>query len=120
MLHKDISLNPSSFVEVLRMLFKPEGDEKLEKKETKDMKETTIFGRSNLAWDLLKSWQTIPGTNDDGSINYNILINWIKETKKLLTKFKRESAGLEVIGELFGRCNNDKSWPKESISKVIT
>jgi len=70
-----MSSNPSSFVEVIRMIYKPKDDEEMKKEETKGMNKNEIEIRFNFAWDLLKSWKTIPGTNDKGIIDYNNLKN---------------------------------------------
>ncbi|MBZ0204492.1 MAG: hypothetical protein K8I03_15880 [Ignavibacteria bacterium] len=119
LLHNDMSLNAKSFVDVIKMIFKPKDDEELQKEETKGLTENQIINRYRAAYDLLSSFKTIPGKDKNGKIDYQTLLSWVKNVIKLSKKSKREYHGKYFIGELFAKGIEKDSLPLEEICRVI-
>ncbi|MDE0498542.1 MAG: hypothetical protein OXH86_14435 [Acidimicrobiaceae bacterium] len=51
-----------------------------------------------LAFSVLRSWRTVPGSQRDGSIDATALNGWIDEARRLLAKRRRLDIGDEYIG----------------------
>lgn len=119
LLHEDMSLNATSFVDVIKMIFKPKDAEELQKEETKGLTENQIFNRYRAAYDLLSSFKTIPGKDSEENIDFSFLLNWVKDVIRLSKENKREYHGYYFIGELFAKSIEKDSLPPDAICKVI-
>lgn len=117
-LHKDIATNPSSFVDYLQMIFLANNEEQREaEKEEREKKQ----GLDRAAYHVLDSWETIPGTDEDGNIDYNYLKEWIAEARKLAEAAGRiEVADMEIAKILACyKSNEGEAWPSDGICEII-
>lgn len=120
LLYKRMCDNPEFFVEVLRAIFKPKNDINLEKKETEGLTKEYINSRSSAAYDLLKSFKIIPGEDEKGIIDFNILKIWVDKVRILCKNYKREYIGDYQIGELLAYSKVvDEIWPQDAVCEII-
>ena len=116
-IHKEISNNPESFIEVLKWLYRANNDEQneAEKEEKKDMPGLGMAG-----YHLLESWETMPGTKEDGSIDYSYLKEWIATVRKQAEQVGRiEVADVEIAKILACYKAKDGVWPSDDICEII-
>lgn len=119
LLHKDLSEHPESFVQLIRWIYKPKDDEEMSKEETKGLSEKQIERRFKAAYDLLGSFKTIPGIDENGKIDKDILLEWVYKVINLSRDAKREYHGYYYIGELFAKGINWLKPPPNEICEVI-
>jgi len=119
LLHKDMSINPKSFVDVIKMMFKPTDNEVTQTEEAENYSEIQLVNRFKAAYNLLKSFTTIPGTMEDGKIDYEILLKWVKDVIKFSIINKREYYGYYYIGDYFAKGIEKDSIPPPEVCQVI-
>jgi len=73
------------------------------------------------AWQVLHKWRTIPGLQDDGSIDAQHLDKWVSNARLLLTDLDRDDVGDELIGQLLSGSPNgsDGAWPAEPVRDLV-
>lgn len=60
------------------------------------------------------SWDRVPGSRDDGTVDEDALLAWVEKARKLAEQKDRLERCDSKIGELFARHNHkeaDGSWP---------
>ena len=118
-LHDELSNNPDFFIEVLKFVYMPKNKDLIEE----DHKETSneiILRRAEKAYELLKSWKKIPGTNPDGSIDEFHLLKWIETVRALATIADRIEVADIQIGQILAQSpENIPDWPPEVICNII-
>lgn len=115
-LHKMLSTNATFFIEIMMQLYKPasllEQDESTEESKNK----------SQMAWELIYSWKTPPGLNDDGSVDIEQFDSWIIEARRLAVKVDREGICDQKIGEVLyflPEDDEDGNWPHRCLRKLL-
>jgi hypothetical protein len=119
MLHQELSNKPEFFAEVIKYVYKPKNKDIKEEEEElpKELKEQ----RALLAWELLHSWKTVPGSDDSGKIDYQKLESWINKARKLCIETDRLEICDNHIGQVLAHAIPDKdgNWPPEEVCKII-
>lgn len=119
LLHAEMAKVPKFYFDIIKAIYKPKDDIELELEEKEGLSEEAVINRSNVCWKILRSFETIPGDNDN-VINYDILKNWVDEVIKLSKEAKRETITLDKIGELLAYSQPmDNVWPPEPVCKII-
>ena len=116
-LYKEIANNPTSFVEILKWIYKPNNEEQIEIEKTNNHRvELGLAG-----YQLLENWITIPGTDESGNIDYNHLYSWIEEVRKQANSIGRIEVADAEIAKVLACYNrkNKKVWPSDEICKII-
>ena len=93
-LHRALAEDPAFFVRILSLAFRARGEEPADLSEPEQI-------RARNAHALLESWQTVPGTGADGSIDPEALGAWVQETCRLLADANRTEIGEQYIGRVF-------------------
>lgn len=116
-LNRALEESPTFFAEVVSWLYKPENDS-LE--EIRDLSETFIRNRARNADELLDSWSHLPGENSDGSLNSQVLKDWIQKSLLECKKLNRGNRGSYTIGKLLGIARErSNSWPQNALCEII-
>lgn len=108
-LHRLLSRAPHFFAEVIAHLYLAKSERGKPKKEADEARQNLAEG----AYNLMKSWNHIPGRVDDGNIDKNAMCDWLTKAREECTKLDRlEVADLE-IGKVFACSPDDadKTWP---------
>jgi len=119
MLHGELSNNPEFFAEVIRFIYKPknEGMKEAEKTLPQELREQ----RARIAWELLYTWKTVPGSDSSGRIYYEKLKAWVYKTRDLCEKSDRREVSDSQIGQVLVHAKLEQKdvWPPEPVCKVI-
>ncbi|MBA2861103.1 hypothetical protein [Methanococcus maripaludis] len=117
-LYNELSTNPEFFMEVLKYVYKPENDTT---EQFDDLSEEQVQNRAKYAWRLFESWNTIPGVNVEGKINYEFLEKWVNDIRELATKHGRLDVADIQIGKILAKYpeEQEKIWPPEEICEII-
>jgi hypothetical protein len=114
-LHSELSRNPRFFVEVLEAVYRPKGQPRDENPDQ---------AKQNLAeagHSLLESWLDIPGKKSDGTIDAEVLNNWITEARTLCSANGRIEVCDLKIGEQLSCAAHDPdgSWPCQAVRDAL-
>jgi hypothetical protein len=113
-LYKELSRNPSLFVEALQFIFRAE-----EEPSTDISEETKKF--AHVAWQLLESWKQMPGVKEDGSVDVEALQVWVTGVRKLAAECSRSKIADIYIGHMlsFSPIDSDGVWPHQAVRDLI-
>ncbi|WP_293742418.1 hypothetical protein [uncultured Pedobacter sp.] len=130
-LSKAMADDANFFMEVLSLLYKADvADEQESSEENKDY-EKQILLKQNMAeqaFSLLYHWKTVPGVNEDKTIDEEKLNSWVNEVREIAEKSHRLGIAEDQIGKILAEYPEpnpqmekgiDFSWPPEPICAVI-
>jgi len=119
MLHKELSHNPKFFAEVIKYIYKPKNKDKNDDEES--LPQESIKQRAHLAWQLLHSWKTVPGSDNNGQIDYGKLKAWVDKARELCEESDRKEVGDTHIGQVLAHAKSEQEgvWPPEAVCKII-
>lgn len=112
-LERKLARDPAFFVEILSLCFRPKNGN-----ETSDVPENVATN----AYQLLRSWQTIPGAAGRGeAVDLEALNGWYATARQLLTKVDRLDIGQQVIGQVLAHApvDDDGLWPCQAVRSFI-
>jgi transcriptional regulator with XRE-family HTH domain len=113
LIYDEMSRDPAFFVEILTWVFKAEGD---------DPREATdeLRSRAEVGYELLHSWKIVPGSKADGTIDTDLLSEWIVDARRLCAERGRPTLGDQYIGHILRYVpEQDDVWPPDDIAKII-
>ena len=124
-----LSVDPSVFVEILKLLFRAEGQEPHD--ETSDDERS----RAEQAFRLLEDWRVVPGSIGtkppkpyrgdigfaEGKVDKNGLFGWVRKAQDLAEVAKRRGVCDFEIGKVLAHSpqDPDSSWPCEAVRDLI-
>ena len=124
-IHDRMSLDPRSFVEVVR-LADPRANEQSQEYAPHADGTTAPSARSLIRWmsadRILTSWQHPPGSDSSGAVDYNRMKAWIDEAQRLLDTEDRRESGDRHIGRVLSAAPPDPSdgiAPSISIRRLL-
>ncbi len=119
-LHEELARNPVFFMDVLKWIYRPDDETKVEN-QTNELSSEQVQNRARQAFDLLHSWKTIPGVDETGKIDYEFLKNWVNKVRELATEYSRLSAADIYIGQVLAQYpeEQNKVWPPDEICDLI-
>jgi len=113
-LHKLLARDPSFFVELLTLIYRPHTRPSEEETQGDDANPDE-FKRSQAqrAWRLLHEWQRVPGTKDDGTVDIGQLREWIRAVREKAAAADRLEVCDRTVGGVFAYApgERDGSWP---------
>lgn len=95
-LHELLQADPDFFADVVKHAFLADGEEQKEQ----DADESTR-NRARLAWDLLSTWHTPPGLQQDGTLNPQALREWFVLSRQACASNNQAKVGDRRIREAF-------------------
>ncbi len=113
-LHSLIGVDPEFFADIVTAAYRARGEEPRELDEQER-------ARAEAAFYLLRSASSVPGTQDDGTIDPSKLSEWVSEARRLLEECNRLEIGDQCIGRLLQREKQDNSeqWPPLMICDLL-
>jgi hypothetical protein len=114
-LQRLLARDPASFVQLIELAFKPAKSEG--RSESRDVDRNLA---SN-AYRLLREWQVVPGTRDDGMVDPAALQTWLEEVRALLTQADRLEIGELQVGEVLAHAPTDPdgTFPTRPVRDVL-
>jgi transcriptional regulator with XRE-family HTH domain len=108
-LHKWLEEEPKFLVELLRILFRRSDEKKEERPEPSE----SDRARAMQVYRLLNSWDRVPGTKSDGSVDEDLLRRWIESVRTLAENDGRlEVADIRIGNVLaYSPAEPDGTWP---------
>ena len=112
-LERKLARDPEFFVQVLSLCFRSKNTE-----EASDVPQDVATN----AYQLLRSWQTIPGTaGRNEPVDLDALTAWYARAKQLLLEAGRLDIGQEVIGQVLAHAPTDEDglWPCKPVRSFV-
>jgi transcriptional regulator with XRE-family HTH domain len=118
-LHDELARDPEFFATVLSALYRPAEDSGVKDSDASDADSTGA--RAQNAFQLLRTWEQLPGRREDGSIEPATLLAWVQAARQACGKTGRKAVGDLHIGEILARspADSDGAWPTQVVRKVI-
>lgn len=119
-LFRRLSTDPEFFVEALSLTFKSKNDSEDSQDELSDEELERRRALASSAYDLISKWNLIPGADESGVVDVNVLREWVNHSRKIA----EQQGYLEVcdhqIGQVFSNApsESDESWPCEAVRTV--
>lgn len=118
-IHMAINSNPSLFSQLISFIYKPKNNKNINNEE--NINKDLLENRANISRKVLDSFDLIPGIDDNGIIDENQLIKWIKEARQNCKDIDRETPcdieiGFILAGSSYGK---DGVWPDVPIRNFI-
>jgi transcriptional regulator with XRE-family HTH domain len=116
-LHRMLQRNPEFFAEVLGAIYRKKSEAATADQPPSDQDQA----QGETAYRLLNSWHAVPGTEEDGQVNPDALMNWVKSARQLC----QEQDRLEVCDIQLGNVlayspkEADGTWPCVAVRDVI-
>jgi len=115
-LHEELSKNPELFAQVIKWIYKSKNIDE----EEEGLDNEIITSRTRNAYELLNTWDKIPGTDESNNINWDFLKNWISNARELCNNMGRlEPADIHIGKILATYPEGDEDWPPEQICAII-
>jgi transcriptional regulator with XRE-family HTH domain len=107
-LHRWLAEEPQFLIELLRIVFR-----RADEKEARPEPSESDRARAMQVYRLLNSWDRVPGTKADGSVDEELLRRWIESVQRLAEKDGRREVADIRIGNVFAYApaNPDGTWP---------
>jgi hypothetical protein len=117
-LHRALTEDPSFFVEMMRLMFRPSSGASEDK--ASDISEQHKLMAEN-AFRLVWSWSTCPGTDENGQIDAGRLLEWVGEARRLLIEADRLDIGDQYIGQALASApaDLDGTWPTLAVRDLL-
>jgi hypothetical protein len=114
-LQRLLARDPTTFVQLIELAFKPASSEA--RAEPRDVDPNLA---SN-AYRLLREWRVVPGTREDGSVDAAALQGWLDEVRALLTQSDRLEIGELHVGEVLAHAPTDPdgTFPTRAVREVL-
>ncbi len=115
-LYRRLEKDPHFFVELLCLIYRSEEERGVDRVISEEEKI-----RATLAFELLHSWNRVPGIQEDGQFDPKAFESWVSEARRLLGEVHRTTVGDINIGEVlaYAPTGSDGIWPDVAIRNVI-
>lgn len=119
MLLEALSTQPKLFIEMLSAVFEASEESGVIEVEPENPERARAV--ADQAYRLLEIWDRLPGTREDGVIDYEPLEAWIKEARSLAKAVGREDVADSRIGNMLSAApiGLDGNWPAEAVREAI-
>ena len=69
----------------------------------------------------MNSWRTVPGSADDGTIDVNLLKDWVRRARELTASTGHGAIGDQMIGQVLSGSpsGTDGVWPHPAVCEVV-
>lgn len=114
-LHEELARDPAFFAEIVSWVYRADS----EPEEAQITDEERV--RADLGDRLLRSWRTVPGLRDDGSVDPSELASWLSSARQLLAEQGRIRVGDIRIGRMlrYAPTDSEGSWPPLPVREAI-
>ena len=119
-LHRLLQSDPEFFVTLVAHAFKSEIEES-DTSTPSDVSEEEKRNKARLAWDVLESWHTPPGSRPDGTIDPVELNSWVRNARSLCSARHRAAIGDDRIGKVLAYAPPDVDgiWPHTCVRELL-
>lgn len=113
-LQRLIARYPNSFVELIKIAFKPASTES-------DEESSVDAQYAGNVYRLLREWRLVPGSTTDGRVDADLLGAWLEVARAGLSEIDRLEIGELQIGEVFAHAPTDPdgAFPTRAVRDVL-
>lgn len=114
-LYRALGGSPADFVRLVRSVYVREPDEM--EGSDKEQKEAC----SRRSWNVLNEWSILPGPREDGTVDRDHLLGWVKQARDLLAQCDCLDVGDSQIGHVLS-CSPDDTdgvWPAVAVRDAV-
>ncbi len=115
-IRREVLREPTIFAELITALYRrTDGFEEVERSE----EQRSVF--SQIAFEILWKIDGIPGLIGEDELDYETLVTWITEARRMCTELGRSEVGEHHIGRVLANAGAGKDgiWPREEVREVI-
>lgn len=114
-----LSEQPALFIQMLCAVFKASEQNGIVDDEPENSEQARAV--ADQAYRLLELWNRLPGTQDEGTIDGEVLESWIKEARSLAKAAGREEIADIRIGHMLSASpvGADGNWPAEAVRDAL-
>jgi len=118
-LEEEVITNPVFFAQIVSFVYLQDDSEK--EIEMESISEDNKKHRAEMAFSLLSSISTIPGLQENGSIDAEKLREWIYNSREHFKRLGRVKIGDDQIGQILSNSplGIDGIWPHEAVRDLI-
>ena len=119
-LYNQLAISPNFFISILKCIYPPKDETEVEKIK-EQFTDEQLKNRAFQAYNLLESWNKIPGVDEKGSIDYDFLKSWIDTSRELSKKYGKVDYTDIYIGKILAQYpeNQGEIYPPEEICHII-
>jgi hypothetical protein len=123
-LERSLATDPQLFVQMLELVFKPEGADEDEASPAEGSTPEQTQAQRQVAQrgsELLFRWSTPPGLTEEGTVDAESLRGWISESRERAAAVGRQSIADEHIGQILARLpeGSDGYHPHEAVRDLF-
>ena len=113
---REVLKNPRNFADLISMLFK-----RSDCTSESTMSDEAVERNVRLAYQILQNVRAIPGIRSGGSVDFEELVNWVLEARRICEERDRGVIGDEQIGEVLANSptGSDGIWPCEPVRDLL-
>jgi hypothetical protein len=113
-LNRLLATQPEIFVDLVKLAYRRKHQTRRELTEPQR-------DQATLAWWFLHEWKGFPGRREDGSLDAQVMADWVKTARLALSEADRSDIGDELIGEAFAYSpvGDDGAWPAEPLRDLL-
>lgn len=117
-LYEELNSNPAQFAQLVYFKWKPdEGD--FEEDFLKAGRDS-VMGRGRNANEVLEKWKRLPGMDEDGNCDFDVLKNYFSQALMCCEEKNRRKRGMYELGERLGRAKfAAPEWPHPQVCAII-
>lgn len=118
-LHRALARDPELFSSLLKMIYMPAEDSGVKEPAPEDMEGARKLAAQ--AYDILRDWALVPGSDDQGHIDQIAIEEWVKRARKLLVEAGRGEIGDSKIGAILSAAATElgQPWPPRPVREII-
>ncbi len=115
-LHEELSINPEFFIQILCLIYKSDNESIQD-----DSIDEQLKFKAKKAFELLESWNRLPGMNSPETMDFNYLKTWIDKVTELAKASDLMEAANMYIGKILAQYPEslNETWPPDEICKLI-
>jgi transcriptional regulator with XRE-family HTH domain len=118
-LKRSLAERPEVFIDLVKIVYKPSEESGVVDEEADDPAHREAI--ASQAYELLRQWDRVPGSDDDGQVDHTKLSAWIRRARILAAEVGREDIADHKIGNVLSASADDPdgSWPQRAVRDVI-
>lgn len=116
---KALAERPEFFIEVIKAIFRPSEESGVVDEPPADAEHAQSI--ASQAYELLRVWDRVPGSDDNGQVEHAKLSAWVRRARILAAEAGREDIADQKIGDVMSASavDPDGAWPQRAIRDVI-
>jgi excisionase family DNA binding protein len=113
-LNQALAQDAALFVDLAKRVYRGDGERKREPSDADR-------NLAEHAWWVLREWNGYPGRLPDGSLDSQVMTNWVRSARLDFSDSKRTDIGDELIGQALAHspADDDGTWPCEAVRELI-